>query len=79
VHAGDHDDDIHVMSQHLRLLLSRHVNYLLFHSPKIRTHKQWLEIVDLPGNEEELRARKALVDQRMRILQSGNKAEHTSK
>ncbi|MDQ4420757.1 hypothetical protein OOT33_09975 [Sphingobium sp. DEHP117] len=79
VHAGDHDDDLHVMSQHLRLLLSRHVNHLLFHAPKVASHKHWLAIVDLPSSENGLREQKVLINQRMRILQQGQKTKRSSK
>jgi hypothetical protein len=72
VHAGNHDDDLRVMAQFLRMLLSRHVNYLLFHAPHIRTHSQWLEIVDLPDDEAVLTARKAVIDHRMALIKQGD-------
>jgi hypothetical protein len=71
VHAGDSDDDLRVMSHYLRNLLSRHVNYLLFHAPDVRTHSQWLEIADLPDEEIQLQARKAVIDQRIAIIRQG--------
>ena len=71
VHAGGGDDDVHAMSQYLRMLLSRHVNYLLFHAPYVRSHAQWLEIVDLPDDEATLEARKASIDHRLDIMRQG--------
>lgn len=71
VHAGDNDDDLRVMAQYLRMLLSRHVNYVLFHAPNVKTHAQWLEIVDLPDDEDKLTARKAVIDQRINLIREG--------
>jgi hypothetical protein len=77
VHAGNHDDDLRVMAQFLRMLLSRHVNYLLFHAPHVRSHSQWLEIVDLPDDEASLTARKAAIDHRMALIKQGREKEAT--
>lgn len=71
MHAGDNDDDLRVMSQYLRMLLSRHIQYLLFHAPEIRTHKQWLEIADLPDDEALLNERKAAIDHRIALIRRG--------
>lgn len=68
VHAGDSDDDLRVMTQYLRMLLSRHVNALLFGNDQVKSHAHWLEIVDLPDNEALLEERKATIDQRIAII-----------
>lgn len=73
VHAGEQDDDLRVMAQYLRMLLSRHVNYLLFHAADVRSHAHWLEVVDLPNDEDLLRARKAVIDQRIALIQGGRR------
>lgn len=71
VHARDNDDELRVMAQYLRMLLSRHVNYLLFHASGVRSHKHWLEIVDLPDDEALLTERKATMDMRIAIMRQG--------
>jgi hypothetical protein len=71
VHAGGGDEDLHAMSQYLRMLLSRHVNYLLFHAPYVRSHAHWLEIVDLPNDEAALEARKTSIDHRLGLIRQG--------
>jgi hypothetical protein len=68
VHAGRNDDDLRVMSHYLRTLLTHHINYLMFHAPDVRTHAQWLEIVDLPDDEGMLEARKVNIDRRIAII-----------
>lgn len=68
VHAGDSDDDLRVMTQYLRMLLSRHVNALLFGNDHVTSHAHWLEIVDLPDDEALLEERKAVIDQRIAII-----------
>jgi hypothetical protein len=63
-HAGEIDDDLFVMSQYLRDLLSWHINYLLFHAPAVNSHEHWLEIVDLPDDKAELNRHKSTIDLR---------------
>lgn len=79
VHAGDNDDDLRVMAQYLRMLLSRHVNYLLFHAPQVESHSHWLEIVDLPGDEAVLAARKSAIDLRIALIRQGQEGESPDK
>jgi hypothetical protein len=76
VHAGDSDDDLRVMTQYLRMLLSRHVNALLFGNEHVRSHAHWLEIVDLPDNEALLEERKAVIDQRLAIIRRSRAVAH---
>jgi hypothetical protein len=68
VHAGDNNDELRTMSQYLRMLLSRHINYLLFNRAGKVSHKQWLEFVDLPDSEEVLSARKDAIDRRIALI-----------
>ncbi len=75
VHTGDTGDDLRVMAQYLRELLSRHMNYLLFHAPYVRSHTQWLEIVDYEDDMARLNERKANIDQRIAIIRQGRKGE----
>ena len=67
-HVGDNDDDLRVMAQYLRMPLSRHANYLLFHAPQVQSHSHWVEIVDLPDDEAKLPARTAVIDLRMALI-----------
>lgn len=71
VHARNHGDELRIMAQFLRNLLSRHINFLLFHAPEVRSHSQWLEIVDLPNDEAALKGRKSAIDQRLTIIARG--------
>ncbi|MDR7156854.1 hypothetical protein J2W40_003700 [Sphingobium xenophagum] len=73
VHARDHDDDLRVMAQYLRMLLTRHVHYLMLHAPNVRSHAHWLEIVDLPSDEALLRERKDVIDMRLAIISQGRR------
>jgi hypothetical protein len=68
VHAGDNNDELRVMAQYLRMLLSRHINYLLFNESGFVTHKQWLDFVDLPDSEEALSARREAIDRRIALI-----------
>ncbi len=79
VHAGDNADDLRVMAQYLRMLLSRHVNYLLFHAPEVQSHRHWLDIVDLPGDEAVLAARKSVIDMRIALIRQGKEQAGSTK
>ncbi len=59
------------------MLLSRHVNYLLFHSTQVESHSHWLEIVDLPGDEAVLAARKSVIDLRIALIRQGKERNST--
>jgi hypothetical protein len=72
VHAGSGEDDLRIMSQHLRRMLSRHINYLLFLAPWVRSHSHWLEFVDLPDNAGALEAHKATIDHRIDLVRKRN-------
>jgi len=78
VHAGSDDSEHDTMCQYLRQLLSRHVNYLLFHAPTVTTHQQWIDIVDLPDGREQLEARRQNIDFRLSMLddrEAGDRAK----
>lgn len=68
VHVGSADDDLRAMSQHLRRLLSRHVNYILFFTPWVQSHQDWLNFVDLPDNVAMLEANKEMIDRRLHFI-----------
>lgn len=74
VHAGGGDNELQVMSEHLRLMLSRHVNFLLFHAATISDHNHWLALSDLPDKEDALLLRRALLDQRIGLVQARDAA-----
>lgn len=78
VHAGDNDDDLRVMSQYLRTLISRHIHALLFGKDKVRNHRHWLEIVDLPDDESILAERKTVIDQRLEIIRRERRRDDAS-
>lgn len=75
VHAGVCNDDLRYMSSYLRMLLSRHVDYLLFHAPDIRSHQQWLDVVDLPDDEAALKTRKAAIEKRIELIRRLSKQD----
>jgi hypothetical protein len=68
VHAGGGSDDLATMTQYLRMKLARHVNHLLFHAPDVTNHAHWLEIVDLPDDEDLLEQRKKFIDRRLEFI-----------
>jgi hypothetical protein len=73
VHAGVCNDDLRYMSNYLRMLLSRHIDYLLFRAPDIRSHQQWLDMVDLPDDEATLNMRKATIEKRIELIHRRHK------
>jgi hypothetical protein len=68
VHSGGENDELEEACLHLRLLLSRHISYLLFHADYIRSHQDFLKMVELPASRQELAHLKALIEAREKVI-----------
>jgi hypothetical protein len=65
VHAGEAAAEADATTEHLRHLLSRHINHLILRRGDLKNHAEWLELVDLPTTASMLKARKAVIDKRL--------------
>lgn len=65
VHAGEAAAEADATTEHLRHLLSRHINHLILRRGDLKNHAEWLELVDLPPTAVKLKARKAVIDKRL--------------
>lgn len=64
VHAGELGTEVDASTEHLRDLLSRHINHLILRRGDLANHAEWLELVDFPPNRKRLAARKTNIDRR---------------
>jgi hypothetical protein len=74
VHAGGLDNDLDASTEHLRLLLCRHVNHLIFRRGDLRDHAELLEMADLPSDLRRLEERKATIDRRIAYIEGAQSA-----
>lgn len=68
VHAGGESGELEAACLHLRLLLSRHIDYLIFRAEHIQSHQDFLRMVELPASKNELDHLKALVEERAKLI-----------
>lgn len=67
-HAGGTDDDLQVMGQFLRHLLTRHINHWIFRGRSFANHGELLSYVDLPDDERALSTLRAAIDRRLELI-----------
>jgi hypothetical protein len=74
VHAGSLVNDLDTATEHLLLLLCRHINHLIVQRSDLHNHAELLELLDLPGDISVLEARKVNIDRRIEYVKGAQAA-----
>ncbi|MBK5265613.1 MAG: hypothetical protein JJE34_10345, partial [Alphaproteobacteria bacterium] len=67
VHARGHEDAFMEQSQMLRELLTRHILHWIFHGRDFTKHEDLLAYVDLPREDNALKAMRKIIDRRLKL------------
>ncbi|WP_182913975.1 hypothetical protein, partial [Sphingobium terrigena] len=67
VHARGHEDAFMEQSQMLRDILTRHVLYWIFQGHDFEKHEDLLAYVDLPRDDNSLKAMNKMIDRRLKL------------
>jgi hypothetical protein len=67
VHSRGHEDTFMEQSQILRGILTRHILHWIFRGNNFEKHENLLEYVDLPRDDDTLKAMKKIIDRRIKL------------